>query len=53
MEYTVVREHNLEVLIRKVSDLVKQGWKPLGGIAVVAIAPIAGIFLYYQAMIKE
>jgi len=52
MEYTVVKEHNREELIRKVVELMKQGWKPQGGIAVAAIAPIAEIFIFCQAMLK-
>jgi hypothetical protein len=27
MEYTPVTEHNREALIRKVSELIQQGWK--------------------------
>ncbi len=53
MEYTVVSELNLEELIRKVSDLMKQGWKPLGGVAVSTVAPILRIYIFCQALIKE
>ena len=53
MEYTVVKEQNREELIRKVTELIKQGWKPLGGISVSTVAPIAGIYILCQAMIKE
>jgi len=53
MEYTVVKEHNHEELIRKVIELIKQGWKPLGGISVSTVAPLLEINLFCQAMIKE
>jgi hypothetical protein len=53
MEYTVVEGHNREELIRKVVELIKQGWKPLGGIAVSTVAPILGYHIFCQAMIKE
>ena len=53
MEYTVVQEHNREDLIRKVAELIKQGWKPLGGIAVSTVAPMLRIYIFCQAMIKE
>ena len=53
MDYTVVQEHNHEELIRKVAELIKQGWKPLGGIAVSTVAPMLGIYIFCQAMIKE
>lgn len=53
MEYTVVKEDKREELIRKVSELIKQGWKPLGGVSFAVVAPIAGMFIFCQAMIKE
>jgi hypothetical protein len=53
MEYTVIQEHNREELIRKVAELIKQGWKPLGGIAVSTVAPVLRIHIFCQAMIKE
>ena len=53
MEYTVVQKHNREELIRKVAELIKQGWKPLGGIAVSTVAPVLGNYIFCQAMIKE
>jgi Domain of unknown function (DUF1737) len=53
MEYTVVQEHNREELIRKVTELIKQGWKPLGGIAVSTVAPMLGDYVFCQALIKE
>jgi hypothetical protein len=53
MEYTVVKEENRDELIKKVTDLIKQGWKPLGGVAVSTVAPIMGIHIYCQALIQE
>jgi hypothetical protein len=35
----VVKEHNHEELVRKVAELIKQDWKPLGGIAVATGHP--------------
>lgn len=40
MEYTVVTEPNREDLIRKVIELIKQGWKPHGGNTEVVVAPM-------------
>ena len=53
MEYTVVQEHNREELIRKVTALIKQVWKPLGGILVSTLAPMLRIYIFCQVMIKE
>jgi hypothetical protein len=53
MQYTVVQEHNREALIRKVAELIQQGWKPLGGISVSTVAPMLGNYIFCQAMIKE
>ena len=53
MEYTVVQKRNHDELISDVEELIKQGWKPLGGIAIATIAPMLDIFVFCQAMIKE
>jgi len=53
MEYTVVEEHDRDELVRKVENLIKQGWKPLGGIAVSTVAPVLGYHIFCQALIKE
>jgi hypothetical protein len=53
MEYTVVAEYNRDELIKNVADLIKEGWKPLGGIAVSTVAPIVGIYIFCQALIRE
>ena len=33
MEYTVVRERSMKTLITRVNQLIKEGWKPQGGIS--------------------
>ena len=53
MEYTVIVEHNRDELVKKVAELIKQGWKPLGGIAVSTVAPMLGNYIFCQALIKE
>ena len=53
MEYTVVAVHNRDELVKKVADLIKQGWKPLGGISVSTVAPFLGNYIFCQALIKE
>jgi hypothetical protein len=50
---TVVKEHNHEELVRKDAELIKHGWKPLGGIAIATGAPIADVCIFCQAMIRE
>ena len=42
MEYTIVRGSDPKNLIEGVSELIRQGWKPLGGIGV-------GNNYFYQA----
>ena len=46
MEYTITYGDSLVVIITRVNELIKKGWKPQGG-----ICQIMGNF--YQAMIKE
>lgn len=53
MEYTVVVEHHRNELVKKVTELIKQGWKPLGGVAVSTVAPMLGDYIFCQALIKE
>ena len=53
MEYPMVSEHNREKLIRKAAELIRQGWKLLGGIVVGVAAPLAKNYIYCQAMVKE
>ena len=52
MQYTLLAEHNREELISKVTELIKQGWQPLGGIAVSTVAPMLNNYILCQAMIK-
>ena len=53
MQYTLVVEHHRDELIQKVAELIKQGWVPLGGIAVSTVAPMLGDYIFCQAMTKE
>jgi hypothetical protein len=51
MEYTIVGDGKMDRLISKVNELIRQGWKPIGGIALDTRA--AGIGGFYQAMARE
>lgn len=55
MKYTVMNAYDLTTLIEKVNDLIKEGWKPLGGIQAMidneAQDPYR--YNYCQAMIKK
>ncbi len=53
MQYTLVTENNDEALVRKVTELIRQGWKPQGGIAVGVVAPVLNVHIFCQAMVKE
>jgi hypothetical protein len=48
MEYTTVQASSNNDLIKKVNELIKQGWKPQGGIGITY-----GSTPFYQAMIRE
>jgi hypothetical protein len=51
MEYKVVsRDFIVGDFERDVNILIKQGWKPLGGISVVILS--SGNIRYIQAMVK-
>ena len=45
MEYTVVEEYTLMVLVHNVNKLIHEGWIPFGGMVVGAN--------FYQAMTRE
>ena len=47
MEYTVVFTKGYDDLIREVNQLISQGWKPQGGVAMDL-----GNFNFCQAMIR-
>ena len=49
VEYTVLSYSSLDSLIREVNRMIKDGWKPLGGIA----SARESYAYFYQAMIKE
>ena len=53
MDYTVVVEHKRDEFVKQVADLIKQGWKPVGGVAVSTVAPVLGDYIFCQALIKE
>lgn len=50
MKYIVVQESSLKTLTETVTEMLQQGWKPLGG---VSMAVDQGRHEYAQAMIKE
>ncbi|HDY66599.1 MAG TPA: DUF1737 domain-containing protein [Candidatus Scalindua sp.] len=54
MEYTVVSKYDLIKLITEVSDRIKEGWRPSGGISVMVKESNTEIHKreYNQAMIK-
>ena len=50
MEYKIVSSHRLFEVEQEVRALIREGWRPIGGIA---IAHNSGILHYAQAMIRE
>jgi hypothetical protein len=34
MEYSVIKTNLLKSLIKKVNEVIKEGWRPLGGVCV-------------------
>lgn len=55
MEYTVVHVlGDVEDLIVQVNNLIKQGWKPTGGIAIdIAEDSLERVDCFCQSMIKN
>jgi hypothetical protein len=51
MYYLVVSEGNLISLEQSVNRCLNEGYRPVGGITVVAKS--GGFYSYYQAMLKE
>jgi len=49
MEYIVVGTTKQSEFEKRVNDLIKQGWKPQGGIFIVIDN---NGWIYYQAMVK-
>lgn len=49
--YDVVETHNLEKLIDVINFRIKQGWEPIGGVAVSTSSN--NHFKYHQAIIKK
>jgi tRNA A37 threonylcarbamoyltransferase TsaD len=58
MRYYVVYRESLEELIKEVNRLMSEGWRPQGGIDVVAVTFNPGLFQsvserFAQAMVSE
>lgn len=53
MEYKVVIANDLGTLEYEVNRLIKQGWKPQGGICVSSMNEYYLAFSYNQAMVKH
>ena len=49
MEYQVVSEQDRSKLETKVNELIREGWKPQGGVCVTGVMAR----WFYQAMVKE
>ncbi len=53
MEYCVVSDDDLGVLVDEVNEKIENGWAPLGGIAIrTRLAESETSAYHYQAMIK-
>jgi len=50
-QYLAVESRDLEQLIEKVNSLIKEGWKPLGGIACAINSGMYHVFV--QALIRS
>jgi hypothetical protein len=48
MEFTVVSEYEIQTLIKKVNELIKEGWRPQGGIDTSAASGF-----HYIALTRE
>ena len=53
MEYTVVREYDLDDFIKAVNSNLEDGWKTIGGVAVSPPPDGSGLLFFYQAMEKR
>ena len=54
MEYDIVELKGLQATKKELNALIKEVWKPLGGICVTNIATENGVDSWYaQAMIRE
>lgn len=58
MRYYVVYRESLEELIKEVNRLIGEGWRPQGGIDIVAVTFNPGLFQktsesFAQAMVRE
>ena len=50
LEYYIVREDSEGVLVRRVGEMLPDGWEPVGGISVTPRGPSGGS-TFWQAMI--
>ena len=49
MEYTIIDKISIDSLETEVHELIDNGWKPIGG---VAVHSEDGLTHFYQAMVK-
>lgn len=52
MEYSIVQAYTEKGLVELVNELIKEGWRPVGGVSSIYIAEYRG-YEFYQALIKE
>jgi hypothetical protein len=53
MEYKVVLTSSTKEFEEKVNDLIRQGWEPLGGVAICRSQTHAEPYVLAQALIKK
>lgn len=54
MEYTIIKNTDLQYLIKSVNAYIKDGWQPQGGICcnICSGLSIGPSFIYFQALIR-
>jgi hypothetical protein len=52
MDYLVCENNDLEAMQRRVNEYIRQGWLPIGGVAIVR-ERVSGPVSYFQAVIKN
>ena len=52
MNYDIVQAPNINNLISKVKDKIKEGWKPIGGVSFIE-ASMVNSKTFMQAIVKE
>lgn len=53
LAYYVIEALTIAELEQEVNRMCTKGWKPTGGVAVVAAVTLHGNMLFYQAMVIE